>query len=408
MLLKLLRYFFGYVKAEVYGFAPERLMNLLIYNEIVIWDVEHTEQGYIFYTGRKNLMNMRPFLQKTNMKIKILEKKGLPYFFKKNKKRAVFLAGFIMAGILLYTLSLFVWEVKVVGENHLVAESILKQIEDKYVSLGTRKAAVNCSELEECLRKDFEEISWVSCELKGTALTVYLEEGMAPKRKEENIETGDIVASKDAVITKMITRKGTPVAKVKDSVKKGDILISGTIYIYDDNNEVLETSYIAADGDVYGTTTYMYEDYVDLEYYQKKYSEKPKKYITVYFMDYCLTPYTPKMESDNYDTYTEIHKARIFNHFYLPFGYKSMKRTCYTLELKKRGKKEAKELLNKRLNKKISSFEEKGVEIIKNDVTIKEMDGKMVAKGAFTLTESIATLKKATGKIEKTVEDKEN
>lgn len=408
MLLKILRYFFGYVKAEVYGFAPERFMNLLIHNEIVIWDVEHTEQGYIFYTGRKNLMNMRPFLQKTNMKLKILEKNGLPFFFKKNKKRAVFLAGFFLAGAMLYVLSLFVWEVRVIGEDRLVAESILKQVEKKYVCLGTRKASVNCSKLEEKLREDFEEISWVSCELKGTGLTIYLEEGMVPKKKDTQIESGDMVASKDAVITKMITRAGTPVAKVKDSVKKGDILISGTIYIFDDNNEVLETSYIAADGDVYGTTTYPYEDYVDLQYYQKKYSDKSDTYITFFFMDYCITPYTPKVQSEDYDTYTEIHKARILNHFYLPFGYKSMKRTCYTLELKKRGKEEAKEILNKRLNEKIYNFKEKGVEIIKNDVTIKEADGKMIAKGSITLTESIAELKKTAEHAKDAVEDKEN
>ena len=408
MLLKLLRYFFGYVKAEVYGFAPERLMNLLIHNEIVIWDVEYTEQGYIFYTGRRNLMNMRPFLQKTNMKLKILEKHGLPYFFKKNKKRAVFLVGFIMASMLLYVLSLFVWEVTVVGESHLVAESILKQIEKKYVPLGTMKKEVNCTKLEEMLRKDFDEISWVSCELKGTGLTIYLEEGMAPLKKDVAVETGDIVASKDAVITKMITRAGTPVAKVNDTVKKRDILISGTIYIYDDNNEVLETSYIAADGDVYGTRTYTYEDYVNLQYYEKKYYEKSHKYITLYFMDYCLTPYTPKMETSEYDTYTEIHKARIFDHFYLPFGYKSIKRTCYTLESKNRGKKEAEKLLKERINKKIADFKEKGVEIIKNDVKIKEVDGKITASGTFTLTESITELKNAAGKIDNAVEDKEN
>lgn len=408
MLLKLLRYIFGYVKAEVYGFAPERLMNLLIHNEIVIWDVENTEQGYIFYTGRKNLMNMRPFLQKTNMKLKILEKCGLPFFFKKNKKRAVFAAGFVLAGILLYVLSLFVWEVRVVGEDYLTAESILKQIEENYVCLGTRKAQINCTELEEKLRRDFDAISWVSCELKGTGLTVYLEEGMAPKKKDTTITYGDIVASKDAVITKMITRSGTPVAKVTDTVKKGDILISGTIYIYDDNNEVLETSYIAADGDVYGTTVCPYEDYVDLKYYQKEYSGKPKTYLSFYFMDYNLTPYTPKMESENYDTYTEIHKARIFNHFYLPIGYKSMKRTCYTLVPKERGQDEAKKLLQERIQKKIDTFQEKGVEIIKNDVTIKEEDGKMIATGTFTLTESIAKLKKASGSVKEAEKDKEN
>lgn len=394
MLLIILRYIFGYVRAEVSGFAPERFMNLIIKNEIVIWDVEHTECGYAFFTGRKNLMKMKPFLQKTNMKIHIIKKIGLPYFIKRNRKRCFFLFGCIGAFALLYILSLFVWEVRVTGETELVADELLKTIDEKYVPLGTLKKEINCSELEEKLREEYDEISWVSCELKGTRLTIYLEEGMAPKVTNEKAESRDIVASEDAVITKMITRQGTPMVKVKDKVKKGDILISGTIYIYDDNNEVLETSYIAADGDIYGTTKMEYEDYVDLKYYQKKYEKNSKKYYTFYVMDYCLTPYTPKMDTKDYDTYTEIRKLRILKDFYLPVGYKKHIMTNYKLVQKEYSKEAATKLLQNRINKKINTFKEKGVEIVENNVKIEQKDNRMIAKGDLVLTKSIVSFKK--------------
>lgn len=389
MLLKLLRYIFGYIKAEVYGFAPERFMNLIIKNDVVVWDVENTDQGYIFHTGRKNLIKMKPFLQKTNMKIKILERRGLPYFFKYHKKRVAFAIGFAIAGILLFVMSLFVWEVKVTGEDKLVAENVLKQIEKNYVALGTLKSNVNCHELERKLRKDFDEISWISCELKGTGLTVYLEEGMAPEKKKEEVP-GDLIATKDAVITKMITRQGTPIVKVKDTVKKGDILISGTIYIYDDNNEILETSYICADGDVCGYVTESYEDYIELKYYKKIYDNNPKSYLSFYIMDYCLTPYIPKMKTKDYDTYTQIHKACILDHFYLPLGYKKITRTPYQLKLQEYSEQDAKKILKERLDKKLKEFQKKGVEIVKNDVKIVKENGKLVAKGTITLNEPIA------------------
>lgn len=405
MLLILLRYIFGYVKAEVYGFAPERFMNLIIKNDVVIWDVESTEQGYIFYTGRKNLMKMKPYLQKTNMKIRILKKYGFPYFLKQHKKRAAFLVGFLLFCVMVYVLSLFVWEVKVTGEDKLVADSLLKAIEEQYVPLGTIKSKIDCSKLEESLRKDFDEISWISCELKGTSLTVYLEEGMAPKVQTEDFKTGDLVAAKDAVLTKMITRQGTPMVKVKDTVKKGDILISGTIYIYDDNNEVMETSYVAADGDVYGKTTEEYEDYIDLKYYKKIYQGKAKKHITFYFLDYCLTPYIPKMNAENYDSYTQIHKARIFDNFYLPFGYKTVKRTAYTLEQREYTEKEAKKILETRLSKKLKGFEEKGVEIIENNVKIEKSNGKMIAYGNIIKNESVAVLQSSSGNIPEEIKE---
>ena len=120
MLLKILRFLFGYIRMEVYGFAPERLMNLLIENQIVIWDVATTEQGYEFYTGRKNLLRMRPYLQKTNMKIKILHRYGVPFLIKQYRKRVMFLTGFVLFLVVLYTLSLFVWEVNVTGTNWLL------------------------------------------------------------------------------------------------------------------------------------------------------------------------------------------------------------------------------------------------------------------------------------------------
>ena len=398
MLLTILRYIFGYVRAEIYGFAPERFMNLIIKNDIVVWDVEGTEKGYIFYTGRRNLMLMKPFLQKTNMKIKILEKHGLPYFLRQNKRRAAFLIGFFLFCLMVYALSLFVWEVKVTGENKLVADNLLRVIEEEYVPLGTLKAKINCSELETALRKQYDEISWISCELKGTGLTVYLEEGMAPKIQKDSDVTGDMVAAKDAQIIKMITRQGTPVVKVKDTVKKGDILISGTIYIYDDNNEVMETSHIAADGDVYGVTTEGYEDYVDMEYYEKEYQGTPKTHITFYFMDYCLTPYIPKIDAENFDSYTQIHKAKILDNFYLPFGYKTVKRTPYQLKKAEYSDEQAKKMLEDRLQKKLQDFAQKGVEIIENNVTIEKSNGRMIAKGTIVKNEPIAILQSSSGK----------
>ncbi len=399
MLLKLLRYCFGYVKVTVYGFAPERFMNLIIKNDIIIWNVETIEQGFSFYTGRRNLLDMKPYLKKTNMKIQIMEKHGLPYFLKSHRKRTPFLVGFILFGVFLYIVSQFVWEIKVTGEDTLVAENLLKQIEEKYIPLGTLKSNVDCAKLEESLRRDFDEISWISCELKGTVLTIHLEEGMLIGEKEDLKITGDIVASKDATITKIITRQGTPVAKVRDKVKKGEILISGTIYIYDDNNEVMETDYIKADGDVYGTTRQSYEDYIDLKYYKKQYEEKGKTYITFYFMNYCFTPFIPKVESENVDTCTQVHKARIFSNFYLPFGYKTVRCTEYSLQQKQYSDKVAKKILEERLDKKIMYFEQKGVEIIENNVTIEKVDGQMRATGHLILNEPVAMFKKTSGNI---------
>ena len=136
-----------------------------------------------------------------------------------------------------------------------------------------------------------------------------------------------------------------------------------------------------------------------MDYYRKMYSDKKKQHITFFFLQYCITPYIAKMDTEDYDTYTQIHKARLFHNFYLPFGYKITRRIPYTLKKNKYEETEAKKILERRLQEKITEFEEKGVEIIRNDVKINMADGKMIARGTFTLNESIGRFKKASGRI---------
>lgn len=389
MLLKLLRYLFGYLKVEVKGFAPERFMNLIIKNDVVIWSVNATENGYIFFTGRKNLLKMKPLLQKTNVKLTVVEKYGFPYLVKKNKRRVFFIAGFLICILFVYIMSMFVWEIKVNGTRQLVAQNILKDIEKEYVKLGTRKKEVDCEGLERQLMKKYDEISWIDCNLNGTTLTVSVEEGTVSDENKKSLEKNDIVALKDATITKMITREGKPLVKVKDQVKKGDILISGTIYIYNDNNEVLETNYVPADGDIFGESSELYEDKIDAVCYEKKYDKNSKKYYTFFVFNYCITPFKPKVKSDNADYITQIHKVKLFSDLYLPIGYKKTEIKTYEVVKKTYSKEEAFRILKNNLQKKIQELEGKGVEIIENNVKIEKQENQFLAKGTLKLRESI-------------------
>ena len=92
-------------------------------------------------------------------------------------------------------------------------------------------------------------------------------------------EPCNIIASQDCTITEIVTASGTPVVKAGDDVKKGDILISGAVYLYDDNNEVLDTNYVSAEGTVYGICVYHYKDTVPLSCYSKEYTGNEKELL---------------------------------------------------------------------------------------------------------------------------------
>ena len=82
------------------------------------------------------------------------------------------------------------------------------------------KSKVDCEELEEQLRKDFEDIAWISCSLEGTKLSIEITETLNVFTDTSMKEPCNIIASKDCTISDIVTASGTPVVTAGTDVKK--------------------------------------------------------------------------------------------------------------------------------------------------------------------------------------------
>ena len=115
------------------------------------------------------------------------------------------------------------------------------------MACGMRKSAVSCEELEESLRNQFAEITWVSAEIKGTRLTVRIKENEAMLSPVEPDRTPcDLTAEKDGVIERCVVRNGLLKVRAGDPVAAGDLLVAGTIPIYDDSENLVSSHEIRA------------------------------------------------------------------------------------------------------------------------------------------------------------------
>ena len=389
MFVQLLKWLRGYLIIRISGASKERFINICSKNQIIMWTVSRTDDYIEGYISRKDFGRIESFVAKTDVKIDIRDKKGLPHFFYKYRKRKCFAIGLILCLAIIYTFTLFIWDINVSGESVYTKEQIVKDIKANYVELGTLKKDVNCFELEKELRQKYDKVAWISCEIKGTQLNITFTETIEPDTIKEQTEPCNIVAAKDGVITEIITRSGTSVVVAGDEVKKGDILITGAINIYNDYDELIETTYIPASGDVYAISEYEYSDSFPMNYYKKQYTGESKKYISLNFFGNQFTPYTPKTSYELYDTVTNDNKLKIGDSFYLPFSFQNTCISEYTTEAACYTDGQAHEKAMKRLNVYLDDLRKKGVEILENNVTIEVSNGTCTAEGYIVTKEPI-------------------
>ncbi len=385
---KLSTWFCGQIKIQLTGFGKDRILKLCQNNDIHLYNLVKINDGYVFLIDYSKYKLLISFNNKIKADIKVLDKIGLPFFFIKHKKRKVFLLGLIISILCVYYCSNYIWKITITGNETYTNEEIIEEISKNYVKIGTKKSKVNCNELETKLRKQYDNIAWISCQIKGTNLYIDLKETIPQTTIITTKEPCNIVAYKDAVVTDIVTSNGTKVINQGDSVKKNDILISGVVNIKNEYDELIETNYTNASGTIYGIVEYNYEDSFDMEQSVKEYTNNTKKSYQIYAGDKYIN-LSKKANYSHYDIYSESKQIKLFQNIYLPLGYTEYIYKEYKVKNTVLTRDEAKQIAEKKLVNYIDNLKKKGVSILENNVTISIEGNKCLMSGKIICKEII-------------------
>ncbi len=407
-MIALLKYLKGYVRIRLKGGSPERFLNLCSNNNILIWQIIRVDNEYEMYLSLKAFKELKSIIRKTNVKIKVIEKKGFPFFLYKYRKRKMFFAGIVLCAIFVYILSLFVWQIEINGNHARTTDVLLSFLEENQVNHGMRKSKINCEEIETLLRTHYNDIIWTSAKLRGTRLIIDVQENT--DTSIENIgklEASDLYSDKPSIITKIVTRNGTPYVKAGDVVKTGDLLVGGALAITNDSGEIISYQYVAADADIYGKTIYKYKDNFKLKYikHEKTGETTTGLYLKIHEKSVFLGK--NKIKYKNYHIISDIHQLKFGENFYLPFSFGTVQVFEEKVSDSVYSKKQAEAKAKQRLSKFIKTLEEKGVQIQENNVTIDIDQTECRANGSLVVIEKLGIRKKA-AIIEPEVNGKDN
>ena len=363
----------GYLLMEISGYGAERFINLCKLKNICLWELKPYANKYLMKISASDFNRLEEIIHKTDVKVDILKKYGLPFFFQKKHSRAYNLFFLLLAVSLIFISNLFIWKIEFSGNLTVSDEQIADFLKVYDVDIGSLKASVEFEKIEKELRKEFSIIKWCSVSVNGNTLSISIEENsLLDLQKTENgteFSYSDILASADGVIEEIMVRNGVPLVNIGDTVTKGQILVTGAVPIYNDSLEITNYHYYDADADILLKTTMVYQENLNEMYSEKEYTGRKKKvqYFKIYNKDIHV-PFQPSYAY--YDIYTTSNQIVLFDTIKTPVYYGTYEAREYIVVEKKYTKEEIAEIANTKLNLYYESLSQKGVQILQKDVKI--------------------------------------
>lgn len=386
----------NYLHCRITGEARLRFLNLCKNHGFHLTDIHVGDEGLELNIPVSEFKKLRPLIRKTHVKIHILNRHGPAFFFYRHPFRLWFLCGLCAGAALIWYLSLFVWQIDISGNQLYTDERILQSLRTMNVTTGRKKSELDLSAIEEELRILYNQMTWVSASITGTQLKIETKEGNlqssgTKQASEAQEQPSDLTAAADATITEIVVRHGTALVKTGDTVQKGDVLVEGKVYIYNDDATLKKIDYTCADADILADYEAYYQQNYPRQYQKRNYSDQFHRAYTLCLGSRRVSLPDFYQQSSLCEEWRWQKQFRLTPTFYLPFAIEITEYRPYTFESASYTDEELKKMAETDLENYFSELMKKGVQIIGNSVKIFLDDNGCTMSGTLSLNGPIGT-----------------
>lgn len=387
-MINFLKYLRGYVRIRVWGFSPERFMNLCSSRNILLWDIVKKEDAYEMCISLKSFRRLKGIARKTKTRVVILKRCGLPFLLPQLFARKVFLLGFAAAFFFWYWSSLYIWDISIQGNTAITEDMFLDFLEKQEICVGMPKKALDIEQLEKEIRREYEQITWTSAKLSGTGLTIAVKENDAVLSAIREEGYSDLYAQKEGVIVSMIVRSGVPQVAIGDTVERGTLLVSGSVPVYNEDATVRKYQHTRADADVVVERVQEVYEVLPFVYEKKEYTgrEKRKFFISMGQRELTVGGEVRYPYADSICTRKEISLLKGVT---LPVSFGTYVYREYLPTEREYSLREAEELLKQQYAVFLERLQKKGTELVEENVRMDSDSGVWVMKGELLVRERI-------------------
>ena len=377
-LINLLR---GYVKIQVTGAFPERILNLCAQHRLPFWRLEWLDETtFTFRVALADLGRLKELAERAMCAVRVTARRGAAAAAAGMRKRWGFLLGLAVCLAAVSVLSRFLLVVEVEGNESVPTAVILSELQRLGVRPGAYGPAINEREVANEALIALPQLSFLAINLHGTRAQVLVEEAVqAPELLDEKTPA-DVVADVDGIILDIHTSAGRAQFVDGDIVTEGEVLISGQLDLYEPEGSPIDMGslLVRAAGTVTARTWRTLEETIPLATEEKCYTGQEKKLYSLHVLwgrfDFFENS---SISGGMYDKITQTGYLTLFGHA-LPIGLTTTTLREYTLEERTLEEEQAEERLRALLLTRLEGIlESREGQTLRTDFVTRVEDGKL-------------------------------
>lgn len=233
------------VAADVHSILSKLILENISLDDITFDDLLTVR----FWIKIQDLDKLQHVAEKSGVEYRVVKRKGMLWHMHTMIKRPVIMIGLICFFIACAWLPGRILFVEVEGNQIIPDKYVLENARSCGITFGSKRKDIRSEKTKNELLSKIPKLQWVGVNTSGCVARILVKEGSREEKTQDTMySVSSIVASRDGVVDDVSVLRGTSMCEAGQSVKCGDVLISG----YTDCG--LKTIAELAQGEVYGYT----------------------------------------------------------------------------------------------------------------------------------------------------------
>ena len=218
----------GTMVVEVTTADPVGLLRALDLRKISVSDLEMPDEMRLrIRLDRRDYPALQAVCRRRSDHLTVLERSGMYWRLLTLAKRPVLVAGLLVLMLVALWVPGRIFFVQVEGNSTIPTRQILEAAANCGIRFCARGRDVRSEVMKNALLEAMPQLSWAGINIKGCTAVISVSERSTVQHTDQSHGVSSMVALRDGVIREVTVLKGSAQCAVGQTVKAGDVLISG-------------------------------------------------------------------------------------------------------------------------------------------------------------------------------------